>query len=215
MNWLTKMFSGDHPAADLPEDLRERLERWQTLAPPSLDATHDEIRYVVVNTEATGMDLSRDRLLAVAAIAIDDASLALRDAIELPLDKPAEPLVELLEFIGKSPVVVFNADFNRQALMGAFETHLGFEPELEWLDAYWLLPCVFNDQHDRPVRLADWMKSMGIETFQRHRALGDAFALAKLLLAALSRASVRGHRSARSIIDLASTRKRLQRAISS
>jgi len=213
MNWLSKIFSGDHPAAGLSDALRERLEQWQHLPEAVIDTAHADMRYVVVNTEATGLDLSTDRVLAVAAIAIEGGRLAHRDAIELSFDDPATTLVELIEYIGKSPVIVFNADFNQQALMGAFETHLGFEPELIWIDAYWLLPCLFNDKHDRPVRLAEWMKSMKIETFQRHRALGDAFAIAQLFLAAQSRASLRGQRTARSLMDLALTRKRLQRVI--
>ena len=213
MNWLTQIFSGDHPAASLPADLRERLERWQAQPEVSLERHHTELRYVVVNTEATGLDLARDTLLAVAAIGIDNGMLAHRDAFEMSLDDPPAALVALLEFIGKAPVVVFNADFNRQALMGAFEAHLGFAPELEWIDAYWLLPGLYDDKHDRPVRLAQWMKSMGIETFQRHRALGDAFAIAKLFLAAQSRAMGRGSRTARALIELANTRRRLQHSI--
>jgi DNA polymerase-3 subunit epsilon len=213
MNWLSKLFSGDHPAAALPQPLLTRLEQWQQCPEVSLDAQHSDLRYVVVNTEATGLDLTKDRMLAVAAIGVDSGALVYRDALELPLDDAPETLVSLLEFIGKSPVVVFNADFNQQALVGAFEAHLGFGPELAWIDAYWLLPCLFNDVHDRPVRLAEWMKSLKIETFQRHRALGDAFAIAQLLLAAQSRATLRGHRTARSLLDLAMTRKRLQRAL--
>lgn len=215
MNWLTKMFSGDHPAANLSDELRARLENWRARDDISLDSTHRDIRYCIVNTEATGMDLSKDRMLAMAGIGVSNGLLAYNDAIELDVERPAEALVKMLEFMGKSPIIVFNAEFNRSALMNAFETHLGFEPDLEWIDAYWLLPSLFNDKHDRPVRLAEWMKSMGIETFQRHRALGDAYAIAKLFLAAQSRATQRGHRSLRSLIDLAASRKRLQRSISS
>lgn len=215
MNWLTKMFSGDHPAANLSDELRARLDNWRARDDTSLDSAHRDIRYCIVNTEATGMDLSKDRMLAIAGIGVSNGLLANNDAIELDVERPAEALVRMLEFIGKSPIIVFNAEFNRSALMNAFETHLGFEPDLEWIDAYWLLPSLFNDKHDRPVRLADWMKSMGIETFQRHRALGDAYAIAKLFLAAQSRAAQRGHRSLRSLIDLAASRKRLQRSISS
>jgi len=215
MNWLTKMFSGDHPAANLSEEMRARLNTWRALDDVPLDTTHHDTRYVIVNTEATNMDLNTGRVLAIAGIGVTNGIIAHRDAIEVGFDAPAEALVQILEFIGKSPVIVFNADFNRSVLMNAFEIHLGFEPDLEWIDAYWLLPSLFNDKHDRPVRLADWMKAMKIETFQRHRALGDAFAIAKLFLAAQSRANQRGHRSIRSIVDMAVSRKRLQRSISS
>jgi len=215
MNWLTKMFSGDDPAARLSDELRARLDNWRARDEIDLDAAHTEVRYCVVNTEATGMDLSKDRILAMAGIGVSNGVIAFQDALEIDFSSPAEALVKLLEFIGKSPVIVFNAEFNRTALMNAYETHLGFDPDLEWIDAYWLLPSLFNDKHDRPVRLADWMKVMGIETFQRHRALGDAYAIAKLFLAAQSRATLRGHRTVRSMADLATSRKRLQRSISS
>ncbi len=212
MNFLTKMFSGDHPAAMLSDDLRERLERWLEQPAVPLESRHTDIRYVVVNTEATGLGLDEAQLLTIAAIGIDGGILAHRDALELSFDDPASTLVALLEFIGRSPVV-FNADFNRHLLERAFDKHLGFVPELEWIDNYWLLPCLLGEQHERPVRLADWMKSMSIEPFQRHRALGDAFAIAKLFLVAQSRATLRGHPTARSLIELVGTRKRLERSI--
>lgn len=58
-------------------------------------------------------------------------------------------------------------------------------------------PRCFPERLERPGRLADWMAAFEIETFQRHHALGDAWAIAQLFLAAQSRTLARGHQSAR------------------
>ena len=97
-------------------------------------------------------------------------------------------LAGLLAFVGRSPLVVFNATFNRTILERAFARQLGFTPEFLWIDLYFLLPSLFPERLERPGRLADWMAAFEIETFQRHHALGDAWAIAQLFLAAQSRA---------------------------
>jgi DNA polymerase-3 subunit epsilon len=55
------------------------------------------------------------------------------------------------------------------------------------------------------------MKAFGIETFQRHHALGDAWVIAQLMLAAQSRALQAGTSSARSLADLERNRRQLSR----
>ena len=97
-------------------------------------------------------------------------------------------LAGLLGVVGKSPLVVFNASFNRSMLERALNEHLGLAPSFVWIDLYFLLPSLFPEKRDRPGRLADWMAAFGIETFQRHHALGDAWAIAQLFLAAQARA---------------------------
>ena len=84
--------------------------------------------------------------------------------------------------------MVFNASFNRSMLERAFQHHVGFTPSFVWIDLYLLLPSLFPEKLDRPARLADWMAAFGIETFQRHHALGDAWAIAQLFLAVQARA---------------------------
>ena len=46
------------------------------------------------------------------------------------------------------------------------------------------------------------MESFGIDTFQRHHALGDAWAIAQLLLAAQAKASARGAHSPQALADI-------------
>ncbi|KAA3651527.1 MAG: 3'-5' exonuclease [Proteobacteria bacterium] len=213
MTWLSRLLPGAHPPVALSPDVQAMLHAWQQAADTDLDTLHSETRYVIVNTEATGLDLSKDRLLSVAGIAIEGGLINPRLAFCQALDPdPADALAKLLTFIGKSPVVVFNAAFNKRVLLNAFEHVLDIEPACQWVDLYWLLPGLFAERNHNAAKLAEWMAAMKIETFQRHHALGDAYAIAQLFLAAQARARMLGHRTPRALIELEHTRQRLQRA---
>jgi len=188
MSWLSRLKAarGGHT---LGAQAEETLQAWQALPEPVLDRSHFETRYTVVNTEATGLDLDQARLLAVGGIAVDAGLLHPGDAYYARLEPaPADALVDLLGLAEKNPLVVFNASFNRSMLERAFQHHVGFTPSFVWIDLYLLLPSLFPEKLDRPARLADWMAAFGIETFQRHHALGDAWAIAQLFLAVQARA---------------------------
>src|SRR5574337_496823 len=150
MNWLTRFLPGRaSPTLDLA--LRARLEHYAGRPGPDLGRSHFESRYVVVNTEAAGLNLDKDPLLAVAAIAVQGGAIAPERAIYQPLgEKPGEALATLLEFIDRAPVVVFNASFNQTHLERSFEEHLGLDLGFTWLDLYWLLPVFFPEHHNGP-----------------------------------------------------------------
>jgi len=211
MNWLARLLSTRSAAAPLDAGLRETLAQWQMLPAADAGTPHFEARYVIVNTEATGLDLDRDQLLAVAAIALDCGLLSPAASYYAKLaDDAAAALVGLLAFAGAGPVVVFNAGFNRSLLERALDEHLGVEPQWLWLDLHWLLPSLYNELIGDPARLADWMKVFEIETFQRHHALGDAWAIAQLMLAAQSRALALGLNTPRSLAELERSRRQLR-----
>src|SRR5690606_32056418 len=68
MNWLSRIIAGRGDAGPLPADLAETLRSWRALPEPDLGRAHFETRYAVVNTEASGLDLDTDRLLAVGGL---------------------------------------------------------------------------------------------------------------------------------------------------
>lgn len=212
MNWLTRLLATGADGAALDAALRETLAHWQALPRPELGKAHFETRYVVLNTEATGLKLDSDRLLAVGAIALDGGTLSPSQSYYAKLeDDPGRALAGLLTFAGAGPVVVFNASFNRSLLERALDEHLGVVPDWTWLDLFWLLPALYSEIIDGPARLADWMKAFDIETFQRHHALGDAWVIAQLMLAAQSRALSLGLPSPRSLADMERSRRHLRR----
>lgn len=209
-NWLTRLLSSRHDTAPLDAAVRETLAHWHQLAPPDLGRSHFETRYTVINTESSGLDVDRDRLLAVGAIAIDAGTLNPADSYFAPLaSDPADALSKLLAFSATGPIVVYNAALNRMMLERAFEKHLGVTPEWLWLDLYWLLPALFREHIDTPTRLADWMRVFEIETFQRQHALGDAYAIAQLMLAVETHALKRGLVSPRALADAERARRQL------
>ena len=212
MNWLSRLVGGNH--GDLAPEVVARIKAWKDSPPADFTRPHFETRYVVVNTEATGLDLDKDRLLAVAAIAIDGGTLSPDNSVYAPLEEqPAEAMARLLEFAGQSPWVVFNAAFNRTLLEHAFDAHLGFEPEAQWIDLQWILPVLFQELESGQARLDTWMDAFGIETFQRHHALGDAYAIAQMLMASLGRGHSMGAITPRSLAEMERSRRWNQSAM--
>ena len=202
-NWLGRLLAPRPGASPLSEASAHTLERWIKLPFAASGTAHFETRYIVLNTEASGLDIDKDRLLAVAAVAVDSGVLNPHDSYYGSLDAtPDTTLAELLLLSGKQPLIVFNAAFNRSVIERALDEHLGVAVDSLWIDLYFLLPALFPQHQDRPVRLSAWMESFGIDTFQRHHALGDAWAIAQLLLAAQAKASARGAHSPQALADI-------------
>lgn len=211
MSWLTRLLATRNEAGALDPALREALARWQALPAPGPGLQHFESRYVVLNTEASGFDPDTDHVLAVGGVAIDGGLLSPQESFYAKLEPdPATALANLLTFAGAGPVVVYNSGVNRDMLERALAQHLAVEPEWLWIDLYWLLPALYGERIAGPARLADWMKTFGIETFQRHHALGDAWAIAQLMLAAQPRAVSLGLNTPRSLAELERSRRHLR-----
>lgn len=202
-NWLARLVAGRGERQPPDQDAAAALVAWRALPAADPELPLFDARLVVVNAEASGLDLERDRLLAVGAVAIDGGLISPQQAYYAPLaPRPSQTLATLLTFIGNSPVLAFNALFHRTLLARAFEAALDFEPDLIWLDLHYLLPALFPERSSDPLRLADWMGSFGIETFQRRHGLGDGWAVAQLFLAVQARALGRGASSARALGEL-------------
>lgn len=213
-NWFSRILPGRGSPLALDAEAITVLQRWVALPEPDLGRAHFETRYVVVNTEASGLDLDKDRLLAVAAIVVDGGLITARESYYAALEpSPASSLAGLLELAGKGPAVMFNAPFNRGMLERALADHLGIELQISCLDLYWVLPALFPEKLEKPARLADWMAAFEIETFQRHHALGDAWAIAQLFLAAQARALAQGTTSVRALAELERTYRQYWRKV--
>ncbi len=209
-NWLSRLLTSRGDDSGLDIALRETLSAWQSTPPADEAKSHFETRYVVLNTESSGLDVERDQLLSVGAIALESGTLVAEDSYYADIGNDAATvLVNLLTFAGSGPVVVYSAGLNKAMLERELETQLGIMPDWIWLDLYWLLPALFPERIARPTRLVEWMRSFGIETFQRHHALGDAYAIAQLMLAAEGRATRRSYTSPRSLAELERKQKRL------
>lgn len=169
----------------------------------------DESRWVMMDVETSGLDTQRDRLLAIAAIAlrVDWSRKTLRidlaDSFEVVLRQdeastnanillhgigvqqqrdgmePAQALRAFATFAGRSPLLAFHAAFD-QAMVGRYaRQHLGADLSNPWLDIDHL--CAVTFEKVRARALDDWMDHFGITCAVRHQAAADTLAECELL----------------------------------
>lgn len=169
-------------------------------------------RWVVLDVESTGLDPSRDRLLAVAAVAVrwkqgrpgvelgDRFAVVLADAARR-WDKtnilvhgigvgaqrrglpPAQALSDFEAWVGTAPRLGFHVDFDRVLIERALRLHLPHAPTVPRDRWLDLEPlAALTHPQVRGRSLDDWLAHFGIECLQRHDAAADTLATAELLL---------------------------------
>jgi DNA polymerase-3 subunit epsilon len=202
------------------------VQHWRQLAAESGDLEFGAARYVVVDVESTGLDLTRDRLIAIGAVAVTGGRIDLTDSFDVVLRQdtisskdnilihgiggeaqrdglpPAEALTAFLDYLGKSPLVAFHVTFDETMIRRAMRTHLGLDFRHPWLDLAYLMPSLLPERANQYRALDDWAGHFHIVNYARHSALADALATAQLLLAALPLAERRLSRHYNSLRDL-------------
>ena len=235
MNWFSK-FLGSSVSADLSPEQLERLNAWKALPASNLDAPHLSARYIVVDIEASGLDLKNDRLISIGAVAVTHGLIDNSDAFEVVLRQekvsdqqnilihgigasaqregmePAEALLQFLEYAGTSPLIAYHAFFDQSMIDQANKTHLGFHPELVWHDLAWVLPELYSDRISGIVGLDTWLESFHIQNYQRHNAVSDCLATAQLFQVAMRAATGAGLDNARQLLLVEQARRSLRRS---
>ncbi len=238
MNAWLKNFLGIRPklATALPAEQAARLAAWRQMPMADQDSTHINTRYVVVDVEASGLHMAKDRLISIGAVAVVNGCIAAEDAFEIILRQdevsnsenilihgiggsaqsdgvePAEALLAFLEYLGKAPLVAYHALFDQNMIARAMLKYLGEPFELPWLDLAWVLPELFRERIDAQVGLDDWLNLFGIANIQRHNAVSDAYATAMLLQAAISQGNQRNAETPAALARLEKMRRWLLRS---
>jgi len=169
----------------------------------------DEARWVMLDVETSGLDIRRDRLLAIAAIALRvdwsnrTLSVDLGDSFEVVVRQDEtstkdnillhgigaqkqrdgqDPVIALrafADYAGNAPLLAFHAAFD-QAMIGRYaREHLGADLPNPWLDIDHL--CAVTYEKVRARALDDWMSHFGITCAVRHQAAADTLAECELL----------------------------------
>lgn len=209
MNPFSRLFSRK-PA--LTPDQAARLAAWHSQPAVDLQRPLDETRFVVVDVETTGLDLARDRLIAIGAIAVAGSRVVLSDSFEIVLQQktvsdrdnilvhgiggtaqregvpPAEALLRFLEYLGKSPLVAFHVTFDETMIRRALKEYLGFDFKHPWLDLAYVMPGLYPLLARKLRALDDWIEYFHIQNYARHSALADALATAQLYQVAIENA---------------------------
>jgi len=223
MIWFTRLF-GQKP--ELSAAQAARLAAWQALPAADLAAAGDASRYVVVDVETSGLNLMKDRLIAIGAVAINEGAVQLADSMEIVLQQhrisdrenilihgiggtaqaegvpPVEALLTFLEYLGKSPLVAFHVTFDKTMIDRALKTFLGLRFKHHWVDLAYVCPALYPELARSHRSLDNWMGRFGISNFARHSALADALSTAEMLLALRERLRAKHIRSFKDLHDL-------------
>ncbi|MEK7436277.1 MAG: 3'-5' exonuclease [Pseudomonadota bacterium] len=214
-------------ASRLSAEQQARLRAWRALPEPGLDLAMPLLRTIVADVEASGLNLFRDRLIAIGAVGIHESRIDYADSFHVVLRQeiasgdanillhgiggteqtggqpPAEALLGFLEFCGKAPLVGYHSPFDEIMLDKAMRRHLGIAFKRSWLDLSWLAPALLPERAKSCKSLDAWLEAFDIVNIKRHDALADALATAQLLQVLKYHGEAQGLRSAAALIEAA------------
>ena len=234
MRWFKTLFGGAANRVSLAPAEQEMIENWRRLPAADLSVMHEEQRYVVVDVETSGLNMKKDRLISIGAVALVAGRLDFNDAFQVVLRQeqvsthanilihgisgsaqsagvdPVEGLLAFLQYVGKSPLVAYHAFFDQSMIGKAMREYLGMELDQPWIDLAWVLPDFFSFRGDANVALDDWLHHFGIESILRHNAVSDAYATAKLLQVAIAGGQQKGATSPVAFMRIEKARRWMQ-----
>jgi DNA polymerase-3 subunit epsilon len=184
------------------------------------DTPAERVRFVVLDTETTGLDPRRDKIITIGAVAVCDGEMLLDDAFEALLKlaynnssvtvhgitrdeaaggmEEAEALTLFLDYLRDGVIVGHHIGHDIQALNCACERHFNLTLRNRWLDTM-DLTLHLNDAgafSQRPMAkgfsLDALCEMFGVTAHDRHTAGGDAFLTAHVFLRLLRAAIAAG-----------------------
>lgn len=183
-------------------------------------------RWVVVDVETSGMDLSQHGLISIGGVAMrSDGRVLPAESFEVVFRQdeassrenilihgigvqaqtegadPAEATRAFLDFVGVSPILAFHAPFDRGFLARAVKIFVNQPFDNPWLDLAELAPAL--DPRPGLKALDEWLGHYGITVSERHSAAADAFATALLAARLLPQAQRQGAKSFRAMQRMA------------
>jgi DNA polymerase-3 subunit epsilon len=182
---------------------------------------------VVLDSETTGLDPRRDRIITIGAVAIEEGEIRLDDSFEALLkmdynhasvtvhgitrdeasegmDEP-EALELFLDYLRDGVIVGHHIGHDIQTLNAGYERHWGMQLKNRALDTMDLTLHLNDDGAfaDRPMAQGFTLDALcdmfGIPPHDRHTAGGDAFITAQVFLRLLRAARKAGRTSVASI----------------
>lgn len=231
MSLLGTLFGARHDPLTLPEPVRAAIARWNAIEPDELRSPLATQRWLVVDVETTGLNMQRDRLIAIGAVLVEGVTLRFEQSFEVVLRQskpsgsgnilihritgneqtdgidPAVALAAFLDFSKKLPCVAFHAQFDETMLKRAFKQYLGVDFSPPFVDLAFLAPALAPDAPASLQCLDDWVGHFSIPIVARHRAVADAVGTAQLFQLLLWRAQAQQVESASALFKLANDQR--------
>jgi DNA polymerase-3 subunit epsilon len=179
-----------------------------------------QVRFVVLDTETTGLDPRRDRLITIGAVAVLGGEILLEDSFEVMLEldynrssvtvhgitrdealggmDEAQAVALFLNYLKDGVIVGHHIGHDVEALSVASERHFGFRLRNRSLDTMDLTLHLNDTGAFGDSRMADGFsldalcEMFGIRAHDRHTAGGDAFLTAQIFLRLLRAAGQAG-----------------------
>lgn len=198
----------------VPDLTPEQLRRLDGLPNPSVfdEKPLRRQRWVVLDLETSGLNMSRDEVLSIGAVVIEDGAIDLGQQFERTLlrpdhklspsvlihglgpsaiaagSEPVDALLDFMEFVGSSPLLAFHAPFDQHMIGRALKESLGYRLQHPFLDVAEIAPLLFPQACLRQAGLDDWTGFFGLHAEERHHASADALVTAELALILFSHA---------------------------
>lgn len=196
---------------------RQRQQREQLPLPPLADqALLGDSRLVVLDLETSGLNLYRDEVLSIGAVAIEQSAIDMGQQFERTLFRPghkvteavllhglapseiaqgcaaADALLDFLTFADGAVLFAFHAPFDQRMLGRSLKRDLGYRLQHSFIDVAEVAPMLCPQAKVGRGGLDDWLRHFNLNNSERHNAAADAQATAELLLILLSKARQQG-----------------------
>ncbi|NMT65418.1 3'-5' exonuclease [Marinobacter orientalis] len=201
--WIERLRTGRTGGPD-----REHLPTPKTAG----DQRLSDCRLIVLDLETTGLNASKDEVIAIGAVAISGNAIPMEDQFDLILRRPEldiretvlihgigpealtqgheteDALLHLLEWMNGDPILAYHSAFDQRFLEKALKQTLGYTQPHTWIDVAEMLPTFFPDAKTGGPGLDNWADFFGLDVSARHHAAADAMATAELTLAVINSA---------------------------
>ncbi len=188
-----------------PDFWKNYLKKFKQKQPKSIDTT----RFVIFDTETTGLDLSNDRILSIGAIAINNSIIEVSDSFEIYLQQDEfnaetveihgilkdgnltktseEKAIEhFIEYLGNSVLVAHHAAFDIEMINASLKRLNLPKLKNKSIDTG-ILYKKLEGKTDNHFNLDVLCDEFNIPKHDRHTASGDAFITALLFLKIISK----------------------------
>lgn len=202
----------------LPTDICDYIKRYSL--PFNKNQSIDEIRFVVLDTETTGLNIKKDKIIQIGAVTVQDNKILIQDSMDvfvkwkelmmsdsikihgfLPSDlnsglEIGHVLIDFLKFVRADVIVAHHAAFDIGMFNKFLQECFSFKLFNRVVDTGTLairLEQSQNDHHNPNEYTLDALcKRYKVPIENRHTAISDAYITAILFLKLLKSAKQRG-----------------------
>lgn len=220
MNWLKNIFKKRLPP--LPDTPYWQQYQQSFESGYSKKTLIRDIRFVVLDTETSGLDIQKDKILSIGAVAVKNQQIIIADRFEYYLKQvytaknesikihgilpkhnlngieSKEVLISLLDYLQNSIIVGHHIGFDFAVLNRAFQEHLGGQLRNQILDTNQLAKRIHSPFYEMNIgqpknySLDALCEQYGVPIYDRHTASGDALITALLFLKLIGRLEGKG-----------------------